>query len=146
CFFFGFLTKETILYILPFYLLVLINDMRFKHHSVFWISAGVTFTLSAGLYLGLYKYFTGNFLYRFDVIHEGHYVSAYSYYDKPLEYTLRRISYEPLFMLISSELFIPLALAMPVLVRLRIRDFFSMDKTEKFWGILSLLLLATFWF
>lgn len=146
CFFFGFLTKETILYIFPFYLLVLIRDLRFKQHSVFWISAGAAFILSAVLYLGLYKYFTGHFLYRFDVIHEGHYVSAYSYYDKPLEYTLRRISYEPLFMLISSELFIPLALAMPVLVRLRIRDFFSMDKTEKFWGILSLLLLATFWF
>lgn len=145
-FFVGFLTKETILYLLPFYAFVLVHDLLKEKHYVFWLlSLGMLIGIGV-IYFGMYYYYERDFFYRFRIIQEGHYPFGYSYFDKSFTQLLARISYEPLMMFISSELFIPFALALPVMLNLRVRDFYDLDNKEKFFGFLSLMLLLMYWF
>lgn len=145
CFFIGFLTKETIMYTLPFYSLVILNDILKKKNYFFWCIAGFSLILFVILYFIFYKYYTGDFFYRFHVIQEGHYVSGHSYYDKPFMVTLKRITYEPLLFFVSTEYIIPMVFALPVLLSIRWKNLKDLDNRESYWSIFLIILLIMFW-
>lgn len=107
--FWAFLCKELIIYFIPFYIGVFIWDLKSKKHLLFWIYSiffGILFTIA---YVSIYKYYTDNWFYRFSLIQDSHYVTSFSYFDKPFTYTFRRITYEPFFMFINTGLMITMA-------------------------------------
>ncbi|MCU0436272.1 MAG: hypothetical protein MUC49_00055 [Raineya sp.] len=107
--FWAFLCKELIIYFFPFYLSLFFWDLRNKKHLLFWMYSvffGVLFTV---IYAGLYKYHTNNWLYRFSLIQDSHYIVNFSYFDKPFIYTLKRITYAPFLMFINTGLMITMA-------------------------------------
>jgi hypothetical protein len=146
CIFIGFLTKETIIYILPFYMLIVIHDLIKKKKYFFWCVASFSLLTFALLYFIIYKYYTGDFFYRFNVIQEGHYVSGHSYYDKPFIDMLKRITYEPLLFFISTEFIIPIVFALPVIFSIKWKSLNELDNRDSYWTIFFIVLILMFWF
>ncbi len=143
--FWGFLCKETIVYLLPFYLLVFLYDLHLRQNLRFWIGAFLLGGVVLGPYFSFYHYFTGNALYRFQVIQEGHYVAPYNYFHLPASAMVPRLTYEPVLMLISSGMIVCLVGALPVLFK---RKFWQWRhwNSELFWSRLAFSGLAMFWF
>lgn len=89
-----FLSKETFLIIYPFFLLLLISDLRAKKKHQFWKKS----LLAVFIFLiGYFIYFylsTGNPIIRVDAIFHERYISECSYEFQPLSILLKRVSYE----------------------------------------------------
>jgi hypothetical protein len=142
----AFLSKETVVYFFPFYLIVFISDVASGINKKFWI-AGVGFLfLFFAAYFVCYKIFTGSFLYRFEVIESGHYAFPLSYYHRDFKEIIPRLTYEPLLMLLSSEMIIPFIISIPVLVKLRFRHLKKIRNDQGFWTIQVITLLLMIWF
>lgn len=141
----GFVCKETIVYLLPFYLLVALSDLKQRQNGTFWMRAfGIGIPLLIA-YFGFYFVVKGNPLYRFQIIQEGHYVASYNYFHKPAAALIPRLTYEPLLMLIHSGMFIAVLPAVFALFRKRFWHFFQWDEAL-FWSRLAFGGLAMFWF
>jgi len=140
--FWAFLCKELLIYFLPFYIGMFVWDIRKKQNLVFWVYSaflGLVFLIA---YLGLYKYYTGGWLYRFTLIQDLHYTVSFSYFDKPLVRTFQRITYEPLMMFVNTGLVTTMAGGLVMLFYAK-----SLDKNplkQLVW--LLLWALAMFWF
>jgi|GEM_PF-1647536 len=142
----AFVTKETITFYAPFYLLVFVIDIIKKRNTKFWVySLGIGIVLLI-TYFTIYYLKTGDAFYRFKVIQEGHYSFAMSYYDKSFREIIPRLTYEPFIMFINSEMAIPLVLAFPLLFSIRKKDFINLSEFESFWKVLCLILLVMLWF
>lgn len=142
-FFWGFLVKETMLYLLPFFAFVFIRDKSNRTSGTFWMAAISGLLLLTVLYLSAYYCLCGDPLYRFRVIQEGHYISGYSYFDKPWPQVLARITYRPFQMLVASEMWIPVLFAVPWIVA---RGWNNDGKDKSFWLPAAAVFLAAFWF
>ncbi|MFL5729725.1 MAG: ArnT family glycosyltransferase, partial [Cytophagaceae bacterium] len=76
----AFLSKETVIYFFPFYLILFISDLRRGYNKKFWVWTFVwTLSLSV-IYFAFYKILTGSFFTRFYAIENGHYAFPLSYY------------------------------------------------------------------
>jgi len=143
--FWGFLCKETVVYLLPFYLLVWLYDLRQQQYGQFWCRAlglGIPVLL---LYFGFYYVWTGNALYRFQIIQDGHYVASYNYFHQPAAALIPRLTYEPILMLIHSGMIICMIPAGAVLFR---KHFWQWKRWSGplFWSRIAFTGLTMFWF
>jgi hypothetical protein len=147
CFVFeAFLSKETILYLIPFYILLFIHDILRKINFKFWISSVLFSLVCVLIYLTWYKINTGSFFYRFQMIQEGHYEFPGSYYQKSFIEYLPRLTYEPFLMLLNTEMIIPMVVAVPAICSLKFKDLKDLNKIESFWTCLVLIILFMLWF
>lgn len=142
----AFITKETVVFYLPFYLIVFFADLKKERNLKFWDYSIAFGIFLLGVYFTSYYVQTGDFFYRFKVIQDGHYPFAMSYYQKPFVEVIPRLTYEPLLMFLTSELAIPLLIGLPLLVSLKKKDFSNLDEFENFWKVLCLVLLVMLWF
>jgi hypothetical protein len=142
----AFLAKETVLYFFPFFLLLFVHDLVRKINTKFWISTIIFGLIFILVYLCWYKIYLGNFFYRFQAIQDGHYEFHGSYYHKKFIEYIPRLTYEPFLMLLSTEMIIPVLLAVPALCSLKGKEWIDLQKTRTFWGILSILILLMLWF
>ncbi|MDX1904947.1 MAG: hypothetical protein SFU27_12385 [Thermonemataceae bacterium] len=107
--FWAFLTKELIIYFLPFYIFVFFTDLRKKNFVKFWLYTFFLTLFFTIIYCAIYYLFTDNFLFRFSLIQDNHYTVSFSYFDKPFIFTLHRITYEPIIMFVNTHIWIVLA-------------------------------------
>lgn len=112
-FFIGFCTKETIVLLAPFPLLLLVADIRSKKRLLFYYSFAAFVLLIAVMYLGYYQWKCGDWAFRFKTIENGHYSSLYSFYDKSQSEILKRISYLPIIRMIERTYWLWVTLAIP---------------------------------
>ena len=93
-FLFGIVTKETIVIVLPLYLILLSIDLFKKRHIQFW-KYGIGFSvLLVSLYLLFFKITTNDFLFRYHLLQSKGYQNICSFDSLPFIYTLQRIGYE----------------------------------------------------
>ncbi|KAA9340751.1 ArnT family glycosyltransferase [Adhaeribacter soli] len=145
--FLAFLTKETIIYYLPFYLFLFLQDLFQKKRLAFWLwSAGLGILVLA-FYFGYYHFRTGDFLYRFHVIEQTN--TAY-HGDAPAPTDaaklFSRLTSAPLFFFIGSGIMLPLIFALGLLPGLKFRKFSPILEPAYFWFLLTFLVLIQFWF
>lgn len=141
----AFLTKTTVVLVLPLLLFLFINDRLKKRHGSFWlvfVSLSIFFVLLNGLW---YMEVKGEFFYRFQNIANNHVATAKTFFDKDSSTILARLTYLPLLGFLRGGFFIPLLLALPAMLKLR-KEHFKLDKSESLWPIATLFLLVTFWF
>lgn len=138
----GLLTKETIVYLAPALLIVLVIDLYRRQHIAFWRHALLSGMLLLLAYMLFYSWHYGHPLYRFVRIQEEHcsQCGAFSYFDKPFIYTLRRITYQPLFMFISADMWMAFATAWVALLY-EWRRYGRLSV----WGIAFCSVVAMFW-
>ncbi len=144
--FLAFLAKLTILFVFPFLLGLFINDLIKRQNVGFWYRV-IILSMGVGSIYLWWEYQTfGNCFYRFNaIVSEGHYVSNGSYFDKNWFVLIKRITFQPVIMLLNSSMIIPLGLAFPVLIGYRAGKLWNHNSFEKFWAYAALSMLIYFW-
>lgn len=139
--FMGFLTKETIIFLFPFPLILVWIDWKSKQLGRFHVSLlgfGLLFSIA---YLGYFWLNYGNAFYRIQAVHEGHYISEYTFFDKEWTVLLWRISFGPLVTLIERSYWLWLVLAIPGIFR----GLKGYERVTTEFAIASMCLLVGFW-
>lgn len=137
----GFMTKETMIFLLPFPLVLFFLDYKSgKLGNFHWgmLLYGVSFSL---LYFGYYAWFYGDAFYRIQAVHQGHYISEYTFFDKDVSAIWWRVSIGPLFTFVERGYWLWLILAVPAFVS-GLKQY-RLIYTEFAWTLL--LLLIGFW-
>ena len=106
------LSKETIAYYAPFYLVVLGLDAFRRRHGRFWVAAlGTGAVLLAG-YLGFYQYATDDALYRIHLIeHTNEFLKEGNFLAGNQAALLARVTWQPLAFFVGAGLGLLLTLA-----------------------------------
>lgn len=141
----AFLTKSTVVLLLPLLLFLFINDRRRRRHGSYWlvfVSLTTFFVLLNGFW---YLETKGDFLYRFVNIANNHVATPKTFFDKDTSTILARLTYLPLLGFLKGGYFIPLLLALPAMLKIR-KSHFRLDQAEYLWPLAALFLLAAFWF
>lgn len=144
--FFAFITKLTVVYLMPFLLFIFIYDLIKKENLKFWFySFGIGIVLLL-LYFTFYQIQTGNFLYRFIVSDKIHNTSpVYSYWGK-FNLIVQRLLFLPFLTIVNNiYYFIVIVFSMPFIYSIFINkkglnDFYT------FWAIYALFILLSYWF
>lgn len=112
--FFGFITKETIVFLAPFPMLLLLIDLKNKQINLRFYASLFGFGLLFGLsYLGYFWVEFGDPLYRVTSINAGHYISEFTYADKGIWAILKRISYVPILTFVERGYWLWVVMAIP---------------------------------
>lgn len=94
--FLGFITKETIVFLAPFPILLFIIDRKNKQvNTQFYFTLLLTGLGLAIIYLGYFWITFGTPFYRFSSINAGHYISKFTYADKGWTAILNRLTLLP---------------------------------------------------
>ena len=142
-FFFGFLTKETIVFLALLPLLLFAWDWKKGNANLtFYLSLlGLGFGFAV-LYLGYFWIKFGSPFYRFESIQDGHYVSEFTYADKSAWIMFKRLTILPIVTFIERSYWIWLVFAIPGLVKVCKKP--SSPGIE--FGLSLVSLLVLFWF
>ncbi|AII54131.1 hypothetical protein [Hymenobacter sp. APR13] len=146
----GLLSKETIVFYLPFYLGLLALDTWRKQHGRLWRTALLT---SAGLlaaYLLYYQLLTGDVLYRYHIIEQTNaYMRDGNYVQGHAEALLGRVTWQPLDFFVALGMGVMLVLAVAAGFGRRRpggpADAATSDDEAGFWVALAASTLAFYW-
>ncbi len=89
--FFGFMSKGTIVLILPLLLFLLSTDIIQKRDVKFWVYSLISGLAMLAIYLFTIWIFTGNVMERFDAISNNSYLNLCSYDQQSLRILLKRV-------------------------------------------------------
>ncbi|WP_165699472.1 ArnT family glycosyltransferase [Hymenobacter jejuensis] len=138
----AFLSKETIVYYLPFYLGLLVFDLWKRQHRQFWVAALGTGILLITLYLSYYQIFTNDAFYRVHLIeHTNAYLKEGNFLQGHQDKLLARVTYLPVLFFVGIGLGAALVLAVSVVFN---REPVP-DSDASFWMALGFSTLAFFW-
>lgn len=140
--FFGFMTKETIVFLGPLPLVLYFFDRRKKtaNSSFYLWILGIGF-LFAAVYISYFWLRFGDPFYRIASINAGHYISEFTYADKGIRSILRRISYLPIITLVERGYWLWIIMALPALWQIMIRK----NRPGLEFSVAALLLIVGFW-
>ena len=141
--FFGFLTKETIVFLAPLPLLLFVFDWKKGNkNSSFYLSLlGLGLAFGA-LYLGYFWIQFGSPFYRLESIQDGHYISEFTYADKSIWVMMKRLTILPILTFVERSYWLWFIFAIPGLVKVWKKP--SSPGLEFSLAFLSL--IALFWF
>jgi hypothetical protein len=140
------LSKETIIWYLPFYLWVAVADFFNKKNRVFWLVSLVFGAVVLFAYLLFYKLNFGSFLYRFTMVENTNLVMENNFITDSKTNLFPRLTYGPFIFLIGSGFFLPLAFCCRFFRNAGKEFSRRLENGESFWLILALLVLLAFWF
>ena len=144
CLFIAALSKETVVFLLPFVLALIISDAMQKRNYSFWIATTIFSGICILGYFGFYQIYTGDIFYRLKGIETEHNLSEiWSYHDKPGVEILKRLTIGPVLFLLTSPYYTfvtILSLATIVLPGRRQNYFIT------FWTLYLAFIIAIHWF
>ncbi|UOQ70586.1 ArnT family glycosyltransferase [Hymenobacter cellulosilyticus] len=136
------LSKETIVYYLPCYLLLLAVDGYRRRNWRFWLAAASVGALVLGAYLALYQVYTHDALYRIHLIeHTNEYLKEGNYLEGNHAALLARVTYLPLAFFVGIGLGGALVLAGLAAGQRRLWA----EADAGFWLLLTGTTLALYW-
>ncbi|WP_169788153.1 glycosyltransferase family 39 protein [Rufibacter tibetensis] len=143
----AFLTKETIVYTVPFYLTLFGYQAFRRQNSRFWFTAAVTGILLLAAYFLLYKIYSGDALQRlYDIKATNTAETKQAYLDTRSATLFPRLTYGPFLFFIGTGLAIPLAMAALFWMSNSKKQPFSLSSPIYFWLIAMLGMLLPIWF
>jgi len=142
----AFLIKTTVFLVVPLFLYLFFNDsLRRRRNASYWI---VTIAcLLFFLILNLLSYYEtkGDAFYRLNNISINHEPTVKTFFDKPWQDTLKRLTYLPFIGFLRGGFFISFLLALPALLSIRKKDW-RLDDPSTLWSVSALLILISWWF
>ncbi len=110
----GFLTKETIIFLAPFVVILFLFDLRNQSiNKNFYISLVASGLILSILYLAYFWIQFGDPLYRITSINAGHYISEFTYADKGIWSIVERLTILPFTTLVERAYWPWLIFAIP---------------------------------
>jgi len=88
---FGFMSKGTIVLVLPLLLFLIITDIFKRRDLKFWVYSGISGIVLLAFYFFVIWIFTGNVMKRFELIADNSYLNLCSYDQQSLRILLKRI-------------------------------------------------------
>ena len=144
--FVAFLIKTTIILAIPLFLFLFFNDrIRRGRNGSYWLITVACLTFFMVLNLFHYYEIKGDAFYRFNNISTNHEPTVKTFFDKPWQETLKRLTYLPFLGFLKGGFFISFLLALPAIISLKKKDWRLEDPT-KLWPVATFLLLASWWF
>lgn len=140
------LCKETIVWYLPFYLLIAASDFFSKKHTAFWLWSAGLGALVLFFYLLAYKLTFGSFLYRFTMVENTNLVMENNFIKDANSSLLPRLTYAPILFLTGSGFFLSLAFCFRYFRKKASRKLLELTSSESFWLLLTVVVLLQFWF
>ncbi|RIW15551.1 hypothetical protein D0X99_08965 [Algoriphagus lacus] len=141
--FFGFITKETIVFMALLPVLLFAWDWKKAKSNLPFYAWLVGFGLVVGsLYLGYFWFQFGSPFYRFESIQDGHYISEFTYADKSTWVMIRRLSILPILTFVERSYWLWFVFAIPGLYKL----WKNPQSPGLEFGLAFLSLLICFWF
>ncbi|NVJ86152.1 MAG: hypothetical protein HWE15_07585 [Algoriphagus sp.] len=142
-FFIGMVTKETMVLLALFPLILFFMDLKRKDlNQNFYFSLILTGIILLSAYLGYFWLKFGDPLYRIQSINAGHYISEFTYADKGWARIVQRITYLPILTFIERAYWPWIVFALPGIVA-GLQD--SRRGLQEF-SLAFLCLLLGFWF
>ncbi|MGE0562015.1 MAG: ArnT family glycosyltransferase [Flavobacteriales bacterium] len=139
----GFLSKETIVLILPVLAYLFFIEFFIHKKRTFWLYAiGFTVGLFTFYFLLLFA-LTGDAFIRFKSIIDNRYFSECSYHELPTIFVVKRIAYEFYEMCINSGMFISIVLILPVLFTKKQKDVWLLNHEVYFFSVVGFLLVLS---
>ncbi len=141
------LTKETVVWALPFFLGVLAYDLARRRNVRVWTAIVATGAVCLGLFFLSYYLTTGNPLHALDSVEEKHNVSVQaSFAGKSSAQYLHRLTLAPIQFLVDQLGYGYLVLlAVPALIHM-VRPLRSLPSGVRLWTAYAAVLLLCFWF
>ncbi len=141
--FLAFITKGTVLFLLPLLGGLFLVDMVFlRRHQREWGVFVVALSGLLGIYFFIFYLASGDFFIRFRAIGENAYLNRCSYEAQPLTYLFKRIAYEWFFSEITFTVLFPIVFLLPWWIKRRFR--WQPGKNhEDFLQIIALLLILS---
>lgn len=141
--FFGFLTKETIVFLAPLPLFLFVFDMKKgnQNRKFYCFLLGLGIAIGA-LYMGYFWIKFGSPFYRFESIQAGHYISEFTYADKSAWVMLKRLTILPIVTFIDRSYWLWIVFAIPGLVKMWKKP--TSPGIE--FGLAFLSMIVLFWF
>ncbi|TFV97770.1 hypothetical protein E4S40_03785 [Algoriphagus kandeliae] len=139
----GILTKETIILLGLFPIVLFLMDLRLKQfNSKFYFTLLITGAFLLSLYLGYYWIKFDDPFFRIQSVNAGHYISEFTYADKGWKKILERITYLPILTLVERAYWPWIVFSVPAIaIGLKTRQ-----KGNVEFGLGILCLLIGFWF
>ncbi len=143
----GLLTKETVVWALPFFLGVMAYDLARRRNVRLWMAIVWTGAVCLGLFLLSYYLATGNPLHALDTVEGTHNVSEQaSFAGKSSAKVLHRLTLAPIQFLVEQLGYGYLVLlVVPALIHM-LRPLRSMPPGVRLWAAYAAVLLLCFWF
>ena len=143
----GFLVKETVVYFLPFCLLLLFADVRHRRNLGFWLTGIGTIGLLMLGYFGLYHLSGRSAWARFEDIEAYSQVLKAGYLQQTsATHLLKRLTYQPLLFFIGSGMAVPLAFLVGCLLAAPASTVWRLRDQQGFWLWALVALLLPIWF
>ncbi|GMQ23693.1 hypothetical protein Aoki45_03750 [Algoriphagus sp. oki45] len=112
--FMGFITKETIVFLAPFPILLFLRDRKNQKINYSFYLGVLVWGLFFGLaYLAYFWIKFGDPFFRVSSINAGHYISEFTYADKGTWAMIRRLTYLPILTWVERSYWIWIVLALP---------------------------------
>lgn len=140
---FGFMSKGTIVLILPLLLYYLVSDLIHKRNFKFWRGSIAIGILLLILYFLAIGWWTGDVFKRFEAISNNSYLNPCSYSEQPIIYLLRRISYQFWELTLKEGILMPYVFILVYMMTRNKKALFKMEYKEDFWVISAFVLLLS---
>lgn len=141
--FFGFISKETIVLILPLLIYFVIVDLINKRDIKFWMYSFISGLLLLFLYFLIIWILTGDFSKRFEAIAQNSYLNLCSYDKQPFRELLKRITYGFFSLLIAREMFTGFVFVIAFMIQKKFRGILNINNSFSFYLVSSVLLILS---
>lgn len=141
--FFGFLSKGSIVLIVPLMLYLFVVDIFRVKHMRFWLFSGGFLLLLFTAYFGIIEVITGEALQRFHSISQNHYLNLCSYDKEPVIHVLRRISYQFFELMLHESMLTGTILALAGLIGRGFKKRILFTNEYDYWLIATLVLFIS---
>lgn len=141
--FFGFMSKGTVVLLLPWLLYLFLTDCLQKKGAKFWKWAIVSGAICLVVYFASVKLLTGEFLYRFKAIAQNSYLNRCSYDQQPLGILLKRLYCDFFDMAITRGMMVPMVFVLAAFITKGWRGILRMPDPAAFFAVSALLLFLS---
>ena len=140
---FGFMSKGTIVLILPLLLYYVIVDIIYKRDLKFWLYNFITGIIVLALYFFIIWLLTGDVMKRFDSIADNAYLNLCSYDKQSTIILLRRLSYGFFTMSIFQGMITGFIFTVAVFFRKKTSYYFKLNDSFSFFLVSSIVLFLS---
>ena len=140
---FGFMSKGTIILILPLLVYYFIADMVQKKNISFWLFNILTGLAVITLYFLAVKLITGDVFKRFEAITSNSYLNLCSYDQQSFAILLKRISYQFFELIIYQGMATGFIFVIAYFLQRKAGRYFKMEDSFSFWMTSGLILLLS---
>lgn len=140
---FGFMSKGTVVLLLPWLLYLFVADCLQKRNGKFWRWATLTGAVCLMVYFAAIKLMTGEFFYRFKSIAQNSYLNTCSYDQQPIAILLKRLYHDFFDMTVTSGMAVPMVCVVAAFISRKGRQLLRIPDGTSFFVVSAMLLFLS---